>query len=191
MVTYHERLSKQLYNIAAAYFMLHIDFTLFVVNVFPDWLGYVFILNALKIIGEEEPSIMLLRPLCIVLIVWEGMKWIAATLGASMSIALLDIIVLVVQLYLHFQLLTNLANVALRHGSVPSHDNLLIYRTVRTVLATAVYLLTPWMDANHWLNIIMLSIYVIAGLLICRDLYCLSKEIRSEGRKIEYTEEIV
>ncbi|MBP3342343.1 MAG: hypothetical protein J6K99_07435, partial [Peptococcaceae bacterium] len=67
MVTYHERLSKQLYNIAAAYFLLHIDFTLFVVNVFPDWLGYVFILNALKIIGEEEPSIMLLRPLCIVL----------------------------------------------------------------------------------------------------------------------------
>mgnify|MGYP003294811512 CR=1 FL=1 len=191
MVTYHERLSKQLYNIAAAYFMLHIDFTLFVVNVFPDWLGYVFILNALKTIGEEEPSIMLLRPLCIVLIVWEGMKWIAAVLGASMSIALLDIIVLVVQLYLHFQLLTNLANVALRHGSVPSHDNLLIYRTVRTVLATAVYLLTPWMEANHWINIVMLSIYVIAGLLICRDLYCLSEEIRSEGRKIEYTEEIV
>ena len=187
MVTYHERLSKQLYNIAAAYFMLHIDFTLFVVNVFPDWLGYVFILNALKIIGEEEPSIMLLRPLCIVLIVWEGMKWIAATLGASMSIALLDIIVMVVQLYLHFQLLTNLASVALRHGSVPSHNNLLIYRTVRTVLATAVYLLTPWMDANHWINATMLSIYVIAGLLICRDLYCLSEEIRSEGRKIEYT----
>ena len=190
-MTYHERLSKQLYNIAAAYFMLHIDFTLFVVNVFPDWLGYVFILNALKTIGEEEPSIMLLRPLCIVLIVWEGMKWIVAMLGASMSIALLDIIVLVVQLYLHFQLLTNLASVALRHGSVSSHNNLLIYRTVRTVLATAVYLLTPWMDANHWINATMLSIYVIAGLLICRDLYCFSEEIRSEGRKIKYTEETV
>ena len=188
-MTYHERLSKQLYNIAAAYFMLHIDFTLFFVNVFPDWLGYIFILNALKTIGEEEPSIMLLRPLCIVLIVWEGMKWIAAMLGASMSIALLDIIVLVVQLYLHFQLLTNLANVALNHGSVQSYNNLRIYRTVRTVLATAVYLLTPWMDANHWINITMLSIYVIAGLLICRDLYCFSEEIRSEGRKLEYQTE--
>ena len=101
-----------------------------------------------------------------------------------MSIALLDIIVLVVQLYLHFQLLTNLANVALKHNSIPSHDNLLLYRTVRTVLATVVYLLNPWMVANHWVNIVMLSIYVIAGLLICRDLYCLSEEIRREGRKI-------
>ena len=183
-MTYHERLSKQLYNIAAAYFVLHIDFTLFVVNIFPDWLGYIFILNALKTIGEEEPSILLLRPLCIVLIAWEGFKWIAAVLGASMSIALLDMIVLVVQLYLHFQLLTNLANVALKHNSIQSHDNLLLYRTVRTVLATVVYLLTPWMAANHWVNIVMLSIYVIAGLLICRDLYCLSEEIRREGRKM-------
>ncbi len=185
-MTYHEKLSKRLYNIAAAYFMLHIDFTLFVVNVFPDWLGYIFILNALNVIGEEEPSIMLLRPLCLVLIAWEAFKWCAAILGVSMSIALLDIIVLVVQLYLHFQLLTNLASVALRHNSIPSHNNLLLYRTVRTVLATVVYLLTPWMEANHWINITMLSIYVIAGLLICRDLYCLSEEIRSEGRKIAY-----
>ena len=189
-MNYYERLSKQIYNIAAAYFMIHIDFTLFMVNIFPDWLGYIFILNALRILGEEESSILLLRPLCFILIVWELFKWFAAILGASISIAILDIVVLVVQLYLHFQLLTNLADVALRHGSVPSHNNLLIYRTVRTVLATAVYLLTSWMDANHWINVSMISIYVIAGLLICRDLYCLSEEIRREGRQVEYAIEI-
>ena len=187
-MTYHENLSKKLYNIAAAYFVLHVDFNLFAVNIFPDWIGYIFILNALKTIAEEEPSVTLLRPLCIVLIGWEACKWITAILGVSISVAVLDIIVLVIQLYLHFQLLTNLAVVALNHNSVPSHDNLLLYRTVRTVLATAVYLLTPWMAANHWINITMASIYVIAGLLICRDLYCLSEEIRREGRMKEYTE---
>lgn len=188
-MTYHERLSKQLYNIAAAYFVLHVDFTLFIVNVFPDWLGYIFILSALTVIREEEPSIMLLRPLCLILIAWEGIKWLAAILGVSMSYALLDLIVLVVQLYLHFQLLTNLAEVALRHGSVPSHDNLLIYRTVRTAMVTILYLLTPWMEANHWINAAMVSVYVIAGLLICRDLYCLSEDVRREGRQLPYSAE--
>ena len=185
---YCESLSKQLYNIAAAYFILHTDITLFSINILPDWLGYIFILNALKIISEEEPSAMLLKPLCGILIAWEGIKWLAVVLGASVNIALLDLIVLVVQLYLHFQLLTNLSGVALNHGSVPSHKNLLTYRTVRTVLATAVYVLMPWMKMNHWINIVMISIYLIAGLLICRDLFCLSNEIRSEGRSTVYTE---
>ena len=189
-MTYYERLSKQLYNIAAAYFVLHIDFTLFVVNIFPDWLGYVFILNALKTIAEEEPSSLLLRPLCIVLIVWEGIKWLAPILfDATVDIEMFSLVALIVQLYLHFQLLTNLAAVALHHNSVANHENLLLYRTVRTIMVTAVYVLMPWTETINWLNIVMVSIYVIAGLLICRDLYCLSEEIRREGRKQPYTEQ--
>lgn len=173
-MSYAEQLSKQVYNIAAAYFFLHVDITLFLVNICPDWIGYLFILHALKTIGVAEPSILLLRPLCMILLVWEGMQWLFAVLDFSMEVVLLEVIVFIVQLYFHFQLLTNLASVALRYSNVSSRDNLLLYRTVRTVLSTAVYLLTPWMEYNHWLQIGMISIYVIVGFcfvmscIVCR-----------------------
>ena len=189
-MSYHERLSKQLYNIAATYFLLHVDITLGIVNICPDWAGYIFILGSLSTLAEEEPSSLLLRPLCIVLIVWEGIKWLVPILfDATVDIEVFSLVALIVQLYLHFQLLTNLANIAQNHNSIVSYNNLLLYRTVRTIMVTAIYVLMPWTKLSNWLNIIMIVVYVIAGLLICRDLYCLSEEIRREGRKQPYTEQ--
>ncbi len=178
----HRRMSKTMYNLAAAYFILHVDINLFVVNILPDWLSYIFILNALPIIGELEPSAKLLRPLCLILIVWELFRWVAPMFGITETSQLLSLIILIVQLYLHFQLLTNLANIALYYQRMAAQKNLLIYCAVRTVIATQLYIMMPWMEDSLLIGIGMMVVYLLIGLFIGRELYCLSKEIEQFER---------
>ena len=58
--------------IAWAYLLLHLDLTFGTVNVLPDWAGYLLILDALPALAKEESSASLLKPLCIILALWEG-----------------------------------------------------------------------------------------------------------------------
>ena len=83
-----EKLAGAVKFIAWGYILLHLNFNLGTLNILPNWLGYVLMLQALPILGNDEPSAPLLRPLGIILALWEGALWALAIFGGSLYIVL-------------------------------------------------------------------------------------------------------
>lgn len=150
-------------GVAWGYLLLHLDINLGSVNILPEWLGYLLILDALPILAREIPSALLLKPLGQLLALWEGVQWVLKLLGTEFSPYLIEVIIGVVSLYFHFQLLTNLAELAGRYppppeephalsGTEPAqpdkppaplHTRILRLRTARTLLITVLLLPFP------------------------------------------------
>ncbi len=79
-------------------------------------------------------------------------------------------------LYFHFQLLTNLASVAERHGC-GERRRILVLRTVRTVLMTLLVLPLPW-NENLALTWTVAIVHVIAALWIASTLFAFRRSMR-------------
>lgn len=124
-------------TIAWACVILHLDFNLGRLNLLGNWIGYWMIADAVKKLGSENPEAALLESLAVGLAVWDGIcnvLWLL--LGVRVNIYAVNIVVFALMLYLRFQLLTNLAEIAETHGC-PQKGKLLILRTVQTLLLTA------------------------------------------------------
>ncbi len=160
-------------RVAGGYLLLHLHFNLGTLNILPNWLGYLLMLNALPAIAEYEPSANLLRPLGILLALWEGFLWLIALFGASVNVYFVETVAAVVGLYFHFQLLTNLASVAER-DRCPEHRRILTLRTVRTVLMTLMFLPFPW-ETNQLLAWPVIIVHVIVALWIATTLFSLKR----------------
>lgn len=152
---------EALTHVAWAYLLLFLNFNLGTLNLLPNWLGYLLILSALDPLGTQAPSAPLLAPLGKVLAGWDGFVWVMALFGRdALSLYPLDLIVGILGLYFHFQLLTNLAEIAQAHPSTPEQEThpspatsaanpkplslrLLRLRTARTLLSTCTALPLP------------------------------------------------
>ena len=115
--TYVHNLSR----IAWAYVFLLIDFSMsvndFSINVLPGWVGFLLIFLALPSVEEQEPSASLLRPLVILLGLWEVIRWVGTLVtGSVFDVPLLTLILSALSMYFHFQFLTNLSSIARTHG---------------------------------------------------------------------------
>ncbi len=160
---------------AWGYLLIRIDLNLGVLDILPGWLGYLLILKALPAFGEEEPSAKLLRPLGIVLALWEGARWLAALCGVTVDSYLLTILAGVVELYFHFQLLTDLSRIAGKYAC-PQEGKLLTLRTVYTVAATLSLLSLPWED---WLavGVAVALTGMVTAIWICKTLFSFRRSL--------------
>lgn len=164
-----EKLCQAIKKAAWGYVLLHLNFNLGTINILPNWLGYIFILQALPAIGKEEPSVLLLTPLGKILTLWEGLLWFAAIFGVQGNGYPLEVIAAALSLYFHFQLLTNLAGVAEKYAC-PEQKRLLALRTVRTILITFLALPIPWQ--NYRIVSVMIALVgVIITVWICSILF--------------------
>ena len=144
-------LYKPLSHIAWGYLLLHVNFNLGTLNILPNWLGLLLIRDELKNIGEIVPSALLLRPLVQVLALWEGLLWLLAIPGKEFSYYPVTLVFMVISLYFHFQLLTDLAQIARQFpleadGEAefkPLDQRILRSRTARILLATIAALPLP------------------------------------------------
>ena len=165
-------LYKPLSHIAWGYLLLHVNFNLGTLNVLPNWLGFLMIRDELKTIGQIVPSALLLRPLVRVLALWEGLLWVLALLGKEFSFYPLELVIMIIALYFHFQLLTDLAQIARQFPPEldeatelkPLDQRILRSRTVRILLATLMALPLPakllgWMPFTV---VIVLANFVVA-----------------------------
>ena len=92
-----------------------------------------------------------------------------------------DIIIGVVNIYFHFQLLTNLASIAAKYQPEEYYldKKLLSYRTMQTVLLTSVIIigyLSKWLgDLAAVTSVMMIIAYLIAGVLLMKALFDLRR----------------
>ena len=157
-------------RIAWGYVLLLVDIHISTINLLPNWLGFLLILWALPVLANEVPAAGLLRPLAALLALWEGACWCAVLVGAEVQWPLAQLLATVVALYLHFQLLTNLAEIASGYGW-PRARALQGLRTVQALLLTVTYLLQFFrQDAGLW-AIFLLVAQLLVALWICKVLF--------------------
>lgn len=152
-----ENLAVALSQIAWSYVFLLLNFNLGTVNILPNWVGMLLIYKALPVLAQWQPSARLLAPLVVLLGGVEGVSWLLAMAEISLP-GIVSILFAVVNLYVHFQLLTNLADLADNLGCAQGRT-LRILRNVNVLLNTCTALPIPW-------NSIPLAVYLLMGVAL-------------------------
>lgn len=161
-----EQLSRALRKIFWAYIFLYFDINLGTIDILPAWLGYSFFYQAIRDgIESEDESAKLLKPICIVLTIYRLMDWFMAMFGMEMNILIVSELFAVIALYFHFQLLTNLANIADKYSYL-AVNTLLILRTVHTVLMT-ILTFTVHFEEIYWLSMSIVVVQAIIMIFVC------------------------
>ncbi|MEG1578494.1 MAG: hypothetical protein RR336_06995 [Oscillospiraceae bacterium] len=170
-----EKLAGAVQSIAWGYVLLHLNINLGTLDVLPNWAGYVLILRTLPILGKSEPSALLLRPLGILLALWEGLLWGLTIFSIPFDSTIVSILGSVASLYFHFQLLTNLASLAQRYRC-PEERKILNLRTVRTLLITLLALPFNWRQYSV-VSVCVVFAHIIVALWICSVLFSLRRSL--------------
>ncbi len=167
-----------------SYVLLHLDINLGTVDILPAWVGYLIILRSLPVLGKQRSSALLLKPFSWLLLFTSLADWLAKIIGSSLQqmlifdglAFLLDLILVLVRLYFHFQLLTDIAVIA-KQENYPYVKELLNVRLVYTISMTIVAL-PFWFDGDQYRGAIGIGIAlinVVAAVMICRRLLRLGK----------------
>ena len=163
-------------HIAAGYVFFYCDINLGTLDVLPDWIFYIFVFQSIAVLEKAIPSIALLKNLCVLLGVWEGINWALTILGLGVEIYLVTILVGVLTLYFNFQLLMNLADLAQQTG-FGKYRSLLVLRAVQAVLLTVTGILMG-LTQTLWIFVVVVSAQVIVIIWILSLLYSFRNYLR-------------
>lgn len=184
-MTDYQKLYTGIGRAAWGYFFIYFDINLNTVSILPSFIGYLLFLSAINHLCDEERELNLLRTLGIILTVWHIASWFASFGAIKLDgmLPAVDIIIGVVNIYFHFQLLTNLASIAAKYQS-EDHEfdaKLLRYRTMQTVMLTAVIILgylAKWQtELVTFVSVGMIIAYLIVAILLMKTLFDLRRDI--------------
>ena len=200
MTDYH-KLYTGIGRAAWGYFFIYFDINLNTVSILPSFIGYLLFLSAINYLCDEERELNLIRMLGMILTVWHIASWLASWGAVDLDgmLQVIDIIIGVVNIYFHFQLLTNLASIATKYQS-EGHEfdaKLLHYRTMQTVMLTAVivlgYLVKWQAELVTFVSVGIIIVYLIVAILLMKALFDLRRCLRIDNDSDEEdsdTEEI-
>ena len=176
MTQNREHLPAALRQIAWGYVFLLLNITLGMMDILPNWVGMLLFYKSLPVLSQWQPSARLLSPLAVLLGGYEGVCWLLALIGVSMP-EIVSLLSAAVSLYFHYQLLTNLADLAddlgLRQGK-----SLRVFRTINLLLTTCAALPLPWARIPLAAYLLLgVTLVLLIGLL--RNLFSLRGEIAS------------
>ena len=182
-MTNHQNLYSGISKAAWGYFFLYFNINFNNVSILPSFVGYLLFLSAINLLKDEERELSLLHTLAVIMALWTGVEWLASFVGLNLEgmWQFIDIIISLVNLYFHFQFLTNLASIAAKYQSESNEldAKLLRYRTLQTVMLTAIEVIIcfqPWLsEAWTVISICMLIVYLIAGICLMKALFDLRK----------------
>lgn len=182
-MTDYQKLYSGISKAAWGYFFLYFNINFNNVSILPSFVGYLLFLSAINLLKEEERELSLLHTLGVIMALWTGVEWLASFVGLNLEgmWQFIDIIISLVNLYFHFQFLTNLASIAAMYQSegYELDAKLLRYRTLQTVMLTAIEVIIrfqPWLsEAWTVISICMLIVYLIAGICLMKALFDLRK----------------
>lgn len=184
-----DRLYRGFSRAAWGYFIIYFNIYIGSVSLLPTFVGFMLFSSAIKALAAEERELSLLRPLCLILGLYHAADWLACWFGVTVSGLWqpLDIIIAVVNLYFHYQLMTNLASIIRRHPSPPSfndHMKIIGYRNVQTVMLTAIlalsFLAETFPDLHTVVTLILLIVDIIASLALMMLLFRIRRRFRPD-----------
>lgn len=182
-MTDYQKLYSGISKAAWGYFFLYFNINFNNVSILPSFVGYLLFLSAINLLKEEERELSLLHTLGVIMALWTGVEWLASFVGLNLEgmWQFIDIIISLVNLYFHFQFLTNLASIAAKYQpeGYELDAKLLRYRTLQTVMLSAIEVIIcfqPWLsEAWTVISICMLIVYLIAGICLMKALFDLRK----------------
>lgn len=184
-----EQLSSALRKIFWAYIFLYFHINLGTIDILPGWMAYLFFYQAIQnALVLEEESTKLLKPICIILILAQFWDWVVVMFSIEMNILIVSELFAVIALYFHFQLLTNLANIAHKYNC-PQESGLLTSRTVHTVLMT-VLAFTVHFQGMEIISIILVIIQLIVMICICVVVNQFGKAVEELPESIFFSQNI-
>lgn len=180
------------------YFFLYFNINLGTISILPSFIGYILFLKSIDLLQDEERELSLLKTLGVILGIWEGIQWLANCVGYSFDgkWQFVNLIIGLVNLYFHFQFLTNLASIATKHQQENCiyDKDLLTCRTVQVIIQTLFLTISNLnLDFTYsaeelmfYVTMIFMIVYLIFLLGIGRTLIQLRKHLKNEE---EITEE--
>ena len=163
-------------SIAWGYVLIHLHFNIGTLDLLPDWLGCLFLFDALPVLATFVPSASLLKPFGLIITIWAGIKWILTLFSISFDTYLLSLVIALISLYFHFQLLTNLAELAKQYNC-PQEKGILHVRTARTIFATISFFPFPW-EQYQILSILLVVIILLLVVWLCTILFSFAKSLQ-------------
>ena len=160
-----ENMKKALLLVIWGYILIHVNINVGPINILPDFLGYVLFYMALPLLAEEAPSAKLLRPLALIIAAWELVIWCGILPIFGQTAVIFRTLDSALSLYFHFQLLTNLAEIA-QKLEYPGYRRLLTLRTVKTLLITFFALPLDW-DELFYGSMALVMVSVVVAVWIC------------------------
>ena len=178
-MTNYQKLYDGISKAAWGYFFIYFNININTVSLIPSFVGYLLFLSAIKHLKDEERELSLLYTLGIILVGWHSVAWLASWFSFNLDGAwqFIDIIISLVNLYFHFQLLTNLASIATKYQpeGYEQDAKLLRYRTLQTIMLTSILIITrlhPWLsEVWTYVSVILLIVYLIAGICLMKALF--------------------
>lgn len=172
---------------AWGYFFLYFNINLGSVNILPEFVGFLLFLSAIQLLREERRDLALLRPLAILLAVWNGINWVLTIFGVSLGgmLSVVSLVISLTSLYFHFQLLTDMAALATRYQHQDGLDKWILHlRTTNTVLLTVTTLAAhaaEWLP-EWWTYVVLVILIpqVVVCICIMAALFKLRKCFRGE-----------
>ena len=168
--------------------LIHIDLNIDNVSILPSFVGYLLFLYSIKLLKDEERELTLLRTPCVILTVFHVIKWLVSWFGINLDglWQISDVIICLVNLYFHFQFITNFASIAKRYQKEDESidRSLLGCRAMQTVLLTVVLTLSFLAkllsdDVYSDISVILMAVYIAAGFFIMSALFLLKRSFNS------------
>ncbi len=171
------------------YFFLYFNINLGTISILPSFVGFIFFSGAIDLLKGEERELSLLKSLGIILGIWEGIKWLANCIGYNFGEKweFVTLIMGLLNLYFHFQLITNLASIAAKHQQEGCmyDKKLLKYRTIQTIMLTIFLVITNLSSLFNeiwtYISVILGICYIIICLYIMVTLNELKKHLQTEN----------
>lgn len=170
------------------YFFLYFDINLGTISILPSFIGFILFLKAINLLEEEERELSLLKTLGLILVTWNVVEWLAKCVGYSFGNKwqFVTLIAGLLNMYFHFQFLTNIASIAIKHQeeNCTYDKTLLSCRTIQTLMLTVFLVVTNLNfipeDILVYPTFILAIIYIIVCIFIMVTLNGLRKNLKPE-----------
>ena len=170
------------------YFFLYFDINLGTISILPSFIGYILFSNAINLLKEEERELSLLKTLVSILTVWNLFEWVAKCVGYSFNSKwqFITLISGLLNMYFHFQFLTNIASIATKHQqeNCTYDKSLLLCRTVQTLMLTVFLVVTNLSfipeEVLIYPTLVLAIVYIIVCVYIMATLNGLRKHLKSK-----------
>lgn len=171
------QLSRAIKHVAIGYLLLIFNLNLATINIIPNWISYLLFYKAIKPISNYEKSTTLLKSFSIGLGIYEFIIWLTAIFTIKLNNYLIITIVGICTLYFHFQLLTNIANIAKQHQCRQAKA---IYR-LRTIKTILLMMTVYPIDYSQHLGITItyLSLNLLVTFVLCFNLFDYASDEKS------------